>query len=134
MTRKYDNPPDLFQSAKYGFSQLVTSSAGRLFATSGQVAIDSHERVIGNTLHAQLIQALTNLKALLDSGGGNLSDIISLRIYVVQSQEVNLNVVGEVLREYFGTEEPPCASWIGVAFLARKEFLVEVEAIGVFPD
>jgi enamine deaminase RidA (YjgF/YER057c/UK114 family) len=134
MTRKYHNPPDLFQSAKYGFSQLVTSSAGRLFATSGQVAIDSHERVIGNTLHAQLIQALTNLKALLESGGGNLSDIISLRIYVVQSQEVNLNVVGEVLREYFGTEEPPCASWIGVAFLARKEFLVEVEAIGVFPD
>jgi enamine deaminase RidA (YjgF/YER057c/UK114 family) len=130
MTRTTHNPPHLFQSTKYGFSQLASATAGQSFVTAGQVSVDARENIIGNTLHAQMTQSMNNLNALLTSAGGSLSDVLSLRIYIVQSQEGHLQAVGEVLRDFFGTEDPPCSSWIGVAFLARKEYLVEIEATG----
>jgi len=125
------NPPQLFNSTQYGFSQLtLQADGGNLFVTSGQVAMDHEERIIGTTLQGQMDRCMENLKTLLETAGGSLEDVLGLRIYVVQSQADNLRAIGEVLRRHFGTDHPPASTWIGVAFLARAGFLVEVEAMG----
>ena len=126
------NPPTLFNTKQYGFSQLVVSrSPGSLFCTSGQVTLDNHENVVGSDLTDQTKQVLTNIALAVQASGGDLADVMSLRIYFVQSEYLNINSIGNVLREFFGTENPPASTWIGVASLTRKDFLIEIEAMGM---
>lgn len=131
MAKHYVNPPELFNSRQYGFSQLVTAgSSGELFFTSGQVAFDAEEIVTGSSLEEQAHKSLENLDILIRSAGGALGDIMSLRIYIVQTERKHLHVVGEALRKFFGTEQPPATTWIGVSFLAHDDLLIEIEAAG----
>jgi 2-iminobutanoate/2-iminopropanoate deaminase len=45
MTREYLNPPDLFDSRRYGFSQVVVTEGKRTVYCSGQVAWDFAENI-----------------------------------------------------------------------------------------
>ena len=65
------------------------------------------------------------------SAGGKLSDVVSMRIYIVEDALHDSRHVGEVLRDYFPAETAPATTWIGVRALANEGFLVEIEAIGV---
>jgi enamine deaminase RidA (YjgF/YER057c/UK114 family) len=131
MAKRYDNPSELFNSRQYGFSQLVTAGPSEeLFFTSGQVAFDAAETVIGNTLEEQTQKALENLDTVIRSAGGTLGDVMSLRIYIIDTERNHLHVVGEALRKFFGTEHPPATTWIGVSFLAHDDLLIEIEAAG----
>jgi len=132
MAKLYINPPTLFNSKQYGFSHIVVSpSAGRTFYTSGQVAVNKDQELIGHNLSEQTRQVIINLTLALESVGAALSDIMSLRIYFVDAASCDISTIGNVLTEFFGTETPPAATWIGVTTLARKEFLVEIEAMGM---
>ncbi|HOX82837.1 MAG TPA: RidA family protein [Chryseolinea sp.] len=132
MEYTYINPKSLFNSTQYGFSQMVVSNASaKLFYTSGQVAIDAEEKIVANDLAGQTREVLLNLIAALNEAGGNLKDIMMLRIYFVNKGDFKNEEIGIVLREFFGTENPPASSWIGVHSLARPEFLIEIEASGV---
>lgn len=101
-----------------------------MFHTSGQVALDKDENVVGETLGDQVRQSLLNVSHAVASVGGSMADIISLRIYFVQSEFNNIHVIGDALKEFFTEKQLPASTWIGVSTLARKEFLIEIEAIG----
>ncbi len=132
MPAQYINPKHLFNSKKYGFSQVVVSSAsGKLFNTSGQVAVDANEEIVGNDLASQTRQALVNLTIAVDETGGNLTDVMMLRVYYVHTDCIDTSDIGVVLREFFGVENPPASTWLGVRSLARPEFLIEIEASGI---
>jgi enamine deaminase RidA (YjgF/YER057c/UK114 family) len=130
MSKEYVNPPSLFNSKQYGFSQAVITPAGsRTVYFSGQAAFDENEQIIGgDDLELQTDQTLKNLQIAVRSAGGELSDIVMLHIYMVPSEPEVMDIVGSALRKYFGVENPPASSWIGVASLARPEFLIEIEA------
>ncbi len=126
------NPDKLFNSKQYGFSQLVISNAsGKLFYTSGQVAIDAEEKIVADDIAGQTRQCLKNLTTAIHEAGGNITDIMMLRIYFVNNGNFKNEEIGVVLREFFGTENPPASTWIGVSSLARPEFLIEIEGSGV---
>lgn len=132
MSTQYLNPKNLFNSKKYGFSQVVVSDAsGKIFNTSGQVALNAHEEIVGKDLASQTRQSLVNLKCAVEEISGSLTDIMMLRIYYVHKNDVNTSDIGVVLREFFGVENPPASTWLGVCSLARPEFLVEIEANGI---
>ncbi len=132
MAHTYINPKNLFKSKQYGFSQLVVSNAsGKLFYTSGQVAVDAEEKIVAKDIAGQTRQALNNLTIVIKEAGGNLKDIMMLRIYFVNNGTFKNEEIGVVLREFFGTENPPASTWIGIHSLARPEFLIEIEANGV---
>ena len=133
MSLQHISPPNLFNSKQYGFSQLVIAQPAGIFHTSGQVAFDANENVIGQSLEDQTQRALENLDILVQSAGGKLSDVMSLRIYIVHSQRGQLHVIGEALRKFFGTTQPPATTWIGVSFLAHEDLLIEIEAAGIIP-
>ena len=101
MHKKHINPPTLFNSTDFGFSQIVVSPLGKMVCISGQVAWDEHRNIIGeNDLKVQANKTLQNLQTAIEAAGGTLKDIIMLRIYVVNYKDEDGAIIGEALRTY----------------------------------
>jgi enamine deaminase RidA (YjgF/YER057c/UK114 family) len=132
MPKEHVNPGALFASLPHGFSQVVVASGRRTAFISGQTAWDAQKRLVGEgSLLDQARQALRNLQAAVDAAGGALSDIVALRIYIVNYRAESAEAVGGALREFFSQGHPPASTWLGVSALARPEFLIEIEATAV---
>lgn len=84
---------------------------------------------------ARLRQALKHVFIALEAVGGTPDDIQILRPYLPDFESgPEADLIGRVLVDSFGTENPPPSSWIGVQALAQPEYLVEVEAMAVVPE
>jgi len=133
MPKEYINPPSLFPSRDHGFSQAVAASGARTLYISGQTAWDANKQIIGGTeLAAQATQAFRNVQTVVEASGGTISDVVSLRIYVVDYQPGKAAPVGRAFRHFFSGAVKPASTWVGVASLADPGFLIEVEATAVF--
>ena len=130
MPKEHVNPVSLFRSVEHGFSQVVIATGTKTVFISGQTAWDANKQLTGRSLGEQARQALRNVRAAVEAAGGNLGDVVVLRIYVVHHAEQNVEVIGSALREFFATN-PPTSTSIGVSSLARPEFLIEIEATAV---
>jgi len=129
MKRETINPKTLFNSRQYGFSQIVVTNPGKLVFISGQVAWDEHLKLTGeNDLAQQTRKALDNLGIAIEAAGGTLENIVMLRIYKVDYQKEDGPVINQILRDYFGTENPPASTWLSVKGLANEGFMIEIEA------
>ena len=132
MTKAVINPPELFPSLQYGFSQIVTSSGGKTVYLSGQVAWDANQQIIGaGDLGIQTREALKNVATAVQIAGGRITDVVSMRIYIVEAVLAEDHHVGAARREFFPPAHAPATTWIGVRALANPDFLVEIEAIAV---
>ena len=132
MNKTYLNPPELFNSTDFGFSQIVVSEPGKLVYISGQVAWDEKREIAGKgDLETQVQKSIDNLALAIQKAGGQLSDIVMLRIYVVNYTDTAGAIVGEALRRNFGTINPPASTWLSVQGLANPDFLIEIEAQAV---
>lgn len=127
---RHVDPPDVFDTRRYGFSQAVVIEAGRRLVLSGQVAVDVRDRTVGRTLREQLDQSVENLRRVLSAAGAGLGEVVMLRIYIVDAAASELSAVSEMLLETF-PDHPPATTWIVVAGLARPDWLVELEAEAV---
>jgi 2-iminobutanoate/2-iminopropanoate deaminase len=135
MPKEYINPKDLFPSLQYGFSQIITSNSGKMVFLSGQVGWNEHQQMIGaNDLRAQTRQTFRNVEAAIKAAGGTLTDIVSMRIYIVEEKLEESQHIQDALKEFFPLERAPTTTWIGVRALANKEFLIEIEATGVIEE
>ena len=132
MKKECINPTRLFDSRQYGFSQVVSVRPERMLFISGQVAWDNDQKIVGkNDLKKQAEKSIENLKIAIESSGGSLEDVVMLRIYKVNYQSADGQIISEVLRSYFGTQCPPSSTWINVSGLANEEFMIEIEAQAV---
>jgi len=132
MPKEYINPPSLFRSQDSGFSQAVATSGARTLYVSGQTAWDANRQLVGGSdLAAQARQAFQNLQTVVEASGGSMSDVVSLRIYVVDYRPPMANAVGTALREFFSGVGKPATTWLGVVSLADPNFLIEIEATAV---
>ena len=132
MPKQYLNPAELFPSQQFGFSQIVTSSGGKTVYLSGQVGWDAQQQIVGpDDPLAQTRQTLKNIQTAMRIAGGALSDVVSMRIYIVDAVMDDDRFMTQALREFFPKEQLPATTWIGVKSLANPDFLVEIEAVGV---
>src|SRR5947208_16615224 len=132
MSKEYTNPDSLFGSLEYGFSQIVAANGAKTVYISGQTAWDTQRQIIGGTdLAQQARQAPRNLQGAVEAVGGTLTDVVALRIYIVNYKPEQAGAVGGALREFFPKEERPASTWIGVSALAMADFLIEIEATAV---
>ena len=132
MPKSYFNPPTLFPSQQYGFSQIVTSRGGTTVYLSGQVGWDAQEQLgEPGDFEAQVRRALANLDAAMQAAGGTRDDVVALRIYLVGEHIRETRVVREALLAFFRPDRQPASTWIGVTALANPDFLVEIEATAV---
>lgn len=132
MPKEHINPSSLFPSLKFGFSQIVTARGGRTVYLSGQTPYNTEEKVVGTNRREQMRQCLRNVKIALEEVGGSLDDVVSLRIYMVNyDPDTEVDAIADGLKEFFPGDRPPATTWIGVASLAVKDFLIEIEATAV---
>src|ERR1700710_2540732 len=124
MPKEYINPPSLFRSQDNGFSQAVAASGTRTLYVSGQTAWDANRQLVGGTdLADQARQAFRNLQVVVEAARGSISDVVNLRIYVVDYGPEKAEAVGTALRESFSGPAKPATTWIGVGSLADPGFL-----------
>ena len=132
MQRKTINPPTVFNSLQYGFSQAMEVREGRRILLSGQVVVDADERTVGPGIAEQTATALDNIEKVLAAAEGDLSHVIMLRLYIVESARDQQEPIAAALRERF-PDNPPPSSWIIVSGLSLPEWLIEIEAEALIP-
>ena len=130
--KQYINPDKLFPSLQYGFSQITVSEPGKVVFLSGQVGWNERQQFPGSSdFQSQIMQTFRNIETAMNAAGGEMTDIVSLRIYIVGENFNNNHYISSALKQFFPENSAPSSTWIRVLGLARKELLIEVEAIGV---
>lgn len=116
-----------------GYSNGMMAS-GRLLAVAGQIAWDSHGRIVGDAFAWQFEQALANVATIVRAAGGDPTHIISLTVYVTDKMEyvAALGAVGESYRKVMGKHYPAMAL-VEVAGLLEPQAKVEIQALAVLP-
>lgn len=132
MPKEHLNPETLFPSVRLGFSQMVSARGGKTVYISGQTAWDAEKRIVGGKdLGEQARQALRNIRIAVETAGGTMADVVSVRIYVVNYKREDAGPIGKAVLEFFPEEQPPASTLIGVSSLAVEDFLIEIEAVAV---
>jgi enamine deaminase RidA (YjgF/YER057c/UK114 family) len=116
-----------------GFSYGYEVKHGRLVFIAGQVARDEQNAVVGKgDLVAQFRQVCRNLHAVMSAAGGDMTDIVKLTIYVLDTDDYkrHLSEIGGVYREYFG-KHFPAMTLVGARdlFDAADGCLIEIEGV-----
>ena len=114
------------------FAQVVIASGPRTIYIAGQVSIDEHGRLVGaGDLAAQTSQVMRNVGLALGAAGATYSDIVKITTYVVNYQPEHRAIIGQARAPFFAGCRPPASTLVGVAALAKLEWLVEIEAVAV---
>lgn len=108
------------------YSQAIKS--GNMLFCSGQVSLDPKTGEMKNaSIEEETRQALTNLSAVVTSGGAKLSDVVKTTIFLTDLG--NFATVNAIYDEFFGTSKP-ARSTVQVSALP-KGANVEIECIAI---
>ena len=114
------------------FSNAAWQPPGRVLHIAGQVAWDEDGAIIGKgDIKAQTRQVVRNVKGIVESAGGTIDDIVTVKVYVVEMS--GLKDIHEVRKEYF-SEPYPASTLVQVAGLVDPELMIEMDAIAVIPE
>jgi enamine deaminase RidA (YjgF/YER057c/UK114 family) len=127
------NPDGLPEVEVYRQVSIATGSKQVFIA--GQVAVDADGATVGEgDLAAQVEQSYLNIGTALAAVGGSFDDVAKLTVYVVDwtpdKMPLFLEGVARASAKLGVTPVPP-GTLLGVAALAARDYLVEVEAIAV---
>ncbi|MCH7800218.1 MAG: RidA family protein [Chloroflexi bacterium] len=113
------------------FSGAAWEPEGKVLHISGYVSQDAEGNLVGvGDMKAQTDQVLKNIKAVLASVGGHMSDIVRVTVYVTEMS--TLSEIHEVRADYF--QQPyPASTLIQVSRLVRPEYMIEIDAVAVIP-
>jgi len=108
------------------YAQAIKAD-GFLF-TSGQIALDpTTGKLIDGDISAQTRRVLENLKAVLESGGSSLNQVVKATVYLTDLS--TFSKMNEVYAEYLGHIKP-ARSTVGVAALPLGAS-VEIDLVAV---
>lgn len=111
------------------YSQAV--KVGDTVYLSGQIPlVPSTMAMVEGDMAAQIRRVFDNLKAVAETAGGNLGDVVKLNIFLTDLAHFPL--VNEIMAEYFAQPYPARAA-IGVATLPRGAG-VEMDGVMVLDD
>jgi 2-iminobutanoate/2-iminopropanoate deaminase len=106
------------------YSQAMVT--GNLVYTSGQIPLDPGSgEVVGAEIKAQAEQVIKNLKAVLETAGSSLANVIKTTCFLADMND--FSAFNEVYAKHFPGK--PARSAVAVKQLPRS-VLVEIEAIG----
>lgn len=122
------NPAGLYDGAPVGMSQAKMDLDSRYVFISGQVDWDRDSRVRHATLEGQAEGAIGHLVTVLAEAGASLDDVLQLRVYVRGELADGMPQIVPVFARHFGAARPALTG-IGVASLASRDTLIEIEAL-----
>jgi 2-iminobutanoate/2-iminopropanoate deaminase len=103
--------------------------AGHLVFTAGQIPLDPvTQQVVTGGITEQTTRVLENLKAILESAGTSLAQVVKTTVYLKDMKE--FAAMNAVYGAYLGPEgvPPPARTAVEVSRLP-KDVLVEIEAV-----
>jgi enamine deaminase RidA (YjgF/YER057c/UK114 family) len=113
-----------------GYSQIAEAQ-GRVAYISGQVAETPDGALVGkDDFAAQVEQVFANLDASARALDRSFADIVKLNIYCLASVEREELAHYRRMRDrYIDMARAPASTFVMVAGLARKSWLIEIEAV-----
>jgi 2-iminobutanoate/2-iminopropanoate deaminase len=113
------------------FSMAVIQGEGQIVHLKGQVALDQAGQVVGaGDMRVQVRKVLENIRSVLSSMGGQMSDIVSLVHY---STDLEQFMATNDIREEFFAEPFPVTTTVQVDRLYHSDLLIEITAIAEIP-
>ena len=128
MKRRAINMPRRQGAADLPFSSAIVASGNFVF-TSGHVGFDPETGIAPAGIEAQTVQSMENLKAVLESAGTSLENVVKVNVYLADVND--FQAMNEVYRRYF-PEDRPARSTVG-APLVRPDLLIEIEMVALLP-
>lgn len=103
---------------------------GRPLHVAGQVGWTSPGVFAAKDLVGQFAQALSNVLAVVQAAGGEVSDIASMTVYVtdVVAYRAAMKTLGPVWKERMGAHFPAMAL-VAVSALVEPEAVVEIQVV-----
>ena len=130
MSKTYLNPPG--SPTPKSYHHVISTGPGKLIFLSGQVAFDSKRNIVGQgDVAAQTRQAMRNLKSAVETGGGQVSDIVQITTHVVNYDPTQLEEITGTIAEFFKPECLPTNTLVGVNSLSTEGLLIEIGGIAV---
>ncbi len=128
MSKKLINPAELYDGAASGMSQATVDTESGLVFVSGQVDWNHQYETTENSIEGQARKALENLKIALTAAGSSVEQLLHVRVYIRGELGEHMETLAPILAGFLG-ESRPAVTGIGVASLASRSILVEVEAV-----
>ncbi|MGF6855931.1 RidA family protein [Paraburkholderia sp. CI3] len=127
-TRRQSIVPPPFQAFYDAYHFSPATRVGDTIWVSGQVGIGPDMKA-GEGMEAQAHIAFESLKAVLESAGGSLADIVELTTFHTDLRG-EIEAFSAVKDAYFPARYP---SWtaVGVTQLALPELCIEIRAVAV---
>lgn len=124
------NPPDVWPP--FGaFSMGVIQGDGQMVYLKGQVSLDRDGRVVGKgDMRAQTRKTFENIKMVLTSVGGAMTDIVSLTHYITDIDEFMRT---SDIRQKFFSQPYPVTTTVQVSRLYDRDLMIEITAIAEIP-
>jgi len=109
------------------YSQGITMSGGLVF-TAGQVGlVPATGEIVAADIESQTRQALENVKAILETAGSSLSNVVKTTVYLKDLGD--FAAMNAVYATFF-KEAPPARTTVEISRLPR-DARVEIDAIAV---
>jgi 2-iminobutanoate/2-iminopropanoate deaminase len=113
------------------FSMAVIQGEGQIVHLKGQVSLDGAGEVVGpGDMPTQVRKALDNIRAVLASMGGQMSDVVSLTHHATDIER--FMETGDIRREYFSASYPVTTT-VQVQRLYHPELMIEITAVAEIP-
>lgn len=107
------------------YSQAIM--AGGTVYSSGQIPVNPVTGEIPEGIEAQTVQALENLKQVLEAAGCSMAEVVKTTVFI--KDMASFPVINKLYSGYF-TEPYPARSCVEVAQLP-KGVLIEIEAVAI---
>lgn len=133
MSTQLINPDHLYNGTPIGMSQAVADLDSGFIFVSGQIDWDRDSNTRHTTLVEQTEGAIQHLITVLSEAGASLKNVLQLRVYVRGELADSMSQIVPVLARHFHTVRPALTG-VGVASLASRDTLIEIEALAKLPN
>ena len=119
------NPPGVPAPAGPYSQAIAVSGPGKWLHVSGQIGVGA-DGTTADGIAAQTTQAWQNLVAMLAAAGMTVEHLVKITTFLVDAS--HLPVAGPIRAGFLGNARP-ASTLVIVKELAKKEWLIEVEAV-----
>src|SRR5260370_36477734 len=113
-------------------SVAVVQGEGQVVQLKGQVSLDRDGEIVGKSeMRAQVRKALENVRDVLASMGGQMTDVISLVHYATDIEK--FMGTGDIRKEFFSAPFPVTTT-VQVGRLYHPELMIEITAVAEIPQ
>ena len=129
------NPPELEDTADYGFSQIVTITAEHRLAFIAEQGGGQHgDAETADDFTTQLEDAFANLRKALTAIGAVPDDVVKITILSVDHNEEKLKLISAARKKMWSGKNKPASTLIPVPRLASDGMLFEIDAVAVLAN